>query len=574
MARPGPPTPPPGGVTPTEAAALLTDTTDLAAVLDGSWRCRFLNRAGRRILGLSHDHDLDRDPVTLPEFLDEGTRSLLEVTVRPELEHRGLWKGTIVLHTRAGREVPARTTLRRTGDVITWTSRDVSTERAIAQQLASRAFEDPVTGLETTGLLMDRLRLALTRPRPDAGPVTLIHLNLDRFRRVNDNLGHDVGDAVLRAVAQRLRSALPEGVALSRDRADDFLVLVEEGTPEAVRRVRETIDTCLGEPVGAAGRRVHLSASVGVASARPGEVDPEGLRANADAAMQTAKQEGGARWRVFDEAMRRGTERRTRIEEALRTAIEADELEVHFQPEVSLADGTAAGVEALLRWNHPELGAISPAEFIPIAEATNQVGALGAWVLRTALRQAATWERTLVGRPPVVVSVNVSARQMADDRFVELVTEELAASGATPSAVCLELTESVLMEDVDRALETMGRLREAGVRLAIDDFGTGYSSLAYLKRFPVDYVKVDQSFVRGLVTDPEDRAIVSAVVAMARSLGLLSIAEGVEDTQTLTTLRTLGCDLAQGYLFARPRPAGEIEPLLRSRLFDPAGRRR
>jgi len=314
-------------------------------------------------------------------------------------------------------------------------------------------------------------------------------------------------------------------------------------------------------PFSIDGIDVHLTASVGAAAGQPGAVTTDQLLRQADAASQTARQQGGGAVRTFDAELQDRARRRAEVEDALRGAAGRDELVLHYQPEVSLRTNRIAAVEALVRGQHPEWGLVAPGEFIPVAESSNLILEVGSWVLATAAAQSGAWRERYGDRTPMV-AVNISARQFAQDDFVEQVAEELARSGAEPADLCLEITESVLMDDVDRTLATLTRLKGLGVHLAVDDFGTGYSSLSYLRRFPVDSLKVDRSFVDGLGSEPEDSAIVAAIVNLAHTLGLEAVAEGVETEQQLVELASLGCDQAQGFYLSVPVSAEELTALL------------
>jgi EAL domain-containing protein (putative c-di-GMP-specific phosphodiesterase class I) len=314
-------------------------------------------------------------------------------------------------------------------------------------------------------------------------------------------------------------------------------------------------------PFRAGGTDVFLTASVGAATGKPGAITTDQLLRHADAASQMARQRGGGAVHRFDGAMQDRARRSAEVEDALRGAADRGELVLHYQPEVSLRTNQIEAVESLVRWQHPEWGLVAPGEFVPVAEASNLILEVGAWVLRTAAEQSARWRERFGDRAPSV-AVNISGRQFVQEDIVAVVAGILERSGADPADICLEITESILMDDVERTAETLGRLKGLGLRIAVDDFGTGYSSLSYLRRFPVDVLKVDQSFVSGLGHDPEDSAIVQAVVHMGRALRLTTVAEGVETGHHVIELRELDCDLAQGYHFARPVPAEALTKML------------
>jgi diguanylate cyclase (GGDEF)-like protein/PAS domain S-box-containing protein len=437
-------------------------------------------------------------------------------------------------------------------------------ERKRAQErLAHQALHDPLTELPNRALFLDRLALALARLRRRRSSMAVLFADVDRFKVVNDSLGHDAGDRLLVALSRRLRDVLRPGDTLARFGGDEFAVLCED-VPEAdVIGIAERMTDALAEPFTVGGREVFVSMSVGIAVARDPDQRPAALLRDADAAMYLAKDRGRARFEVFDEAMRDESTERLLLENALRRAPERGELRALYQPIVRLVDGTMVAAEALVRWVHPERGLLEASQFVPLAEETGIIVPVGGWVLEEACRQAATWPGN--GDAPAV-SVNLSARQLSRPDLVDLVAHALRESGLNPDRLWLEITESVLMEDADTAVAALERLRALGAHLSVDDFGTGYSSLAYLRRFPVDSLKVDRSFVAGLGQDPEDSAIVEAVVSMAHSLHLSVVAEGVETLEQLTRLRELGCELAQGFYFAAPVPSSALDPLgVRSR---------
>ena len=437
------------------------------------------------------------------------------------------------------------------------------TERIEAQEaLTHNALHDPLTGLPNRSLLLDRIEVALARSARIGKSVAVLFLDLDRFKLINDSRGHAAGDVVLRAVADRLRAAVRPSDTVGRLGGDEFVVICEDGVAvwEATVLGERLIRT-LEESFEVEGGEVFVTVSVGIAIAEPATSADELLR-DADVAMYQAKQRGRARCEFFDEAMR--TEAAVRLETAtaLHRALERNEFQTFYQPMIDLHTGAIVGVEALVRWSHPERGLISPAMFIPLAEEQGLIVPIGAAVLDEACRQWADWRSEFPGRDPLVLNVNISARQLHSPEFVESIRAVLLAYGVDPARLCLELTESVLIEDVEAQRHTLAALRELGVGLAIDDFGTGYSSLTYLKRFPVTGIKIDQTFVAGLGRDAFDSAIIESVIELAHAVGLHVTAEGVETLDQLVRLRALGCDFAQGYYFARPQPAADLAALL------------
>jgi diguanylate cyclase (GGDEF)-like protein/PAS domain S-box-containing protein len=446
--------------------------------------------------------------------------------------------------------------------------------KAFEDRLAHQSMHDPLTGLPNRLLFLDRLGLAVARCRRTHSQVAVVFLDLDRFKNVNDGLGHDAGDDLLVAVARRLETMLRPGDTVARFGGDEFTILCEDLPAESAHeRSLEIARRLLGavsQPFLIRGTETFVGASIGIAHATTGEERPEELLRDADAAMYHAKDAGRGRVEVFDDTMRARALARHATENALHRALERGELRVFFQPLVSLHDASCIGAEALVRWQHPERGLVPPADFVPLAEETGLVVELGAWVLEDAARHAAQWQ--LHSDAPFVVSVNLSARQLAQADLAERFADVIERTGVLPANLCFEITESVLMDDADAAIAVIERIRALGVQLAIDDFGTGYSSLGYLKRFPVDIVKIDRAFVAGLGHDPGDAAIVSAVIGLSHALGLRVVAEGVETEAQLTELVALGCDEAQGYFFAPPQPVQDLRELIgRTRAWRPPG---
>ena len=545
---------------------LLDDTADMAAVLDLDGRLRYLNRGGRRLLVLPVDAEVER--MSGFEVVAASDLQTLEGDVMPALHLDGWWTGTLTLITSAGGEVPTRSTLRvhRSPDgsplQFTWVARDVSTEKAVYERLHKKIFEDELTSLPHRSIFLDRLDLSLRRTQGDAAPVALLFVSIDRFKEKVDRFGREAGDELLRLVAARLHGLRGPADTVSRWDGDEFVYMCEASLGEVdAEGLGARIVAAFEVPFTAGGAEVFLTASVGMSTARPGEIGTDQLLRQADAAGQMAKQRGGGTVHVFDEAMQVRALRRAEVEDALRGAPDRGELVLHFQPEVSLRTNEIVAVEALVRWQHPEWGLVAPSEFVPVAETSNLILELGTWVLTCGMHQCAQW-RASFGAGAPMVAINISARQFLQDDFVELVASTLERTGAEPQDICLEITESILMDDIELTIATLRRLKGLGVMLAVDDFGTGYSSLSYLRRFPVDILKVDQSFVSGLGHDPEDSAIVQAVVHMGRALQLTTVAEGVETAHHLIELRELDCDIAQGYHFARPRPAEAITRML------------
>jgi diguanylate cyclase (GGDEF)-like protein/PAS domain S-box-containing protein len=432
---------------------------------------------------------------------------------------------------------------------------DITALKRTEAELAHQALHDPLTGLANRALLLDHLGRVLARRLRSPRRVGLLFLDLDRFKVINDSLGHAAGDQLLVAVADRLAGVLRPTDTVARLGGDEFVVLIDDFIdPRDPVVLAQRIQSIVKQTVVVDGNEVVTTASIGIAVANDPSDTAGGLLRDADAAMYLAKARGRDRYEIFDEELRLQATERLQTESHLRRALEMGEIEVYYQPEMSLDTGSMVGAEALARWHHPVAGLLEAGAFIELAEDSGLIIELGEWVLAEACRQAGEWRRE---RPefPLTVRVNLSARQIAQPNLVDQVMVALQAGGIPSSALCLEITETALMADPVAGLRVLLDLRALGVELAIDDFGTGYSSLSYLKRFPVDVLKIDRSFVDGLGDDPEDTAIVTAIISLGRALGLRVVAEGVETRRQLDELRRLGCDRAQGFLFARPRPA-------------------
>jgi diguanylate cyclase (GGDEF)-like protein len=424
----------------------------------------------------------------------------------------------------------------------------------IDDELAYQALHDPLTGLPNRVLLMDRLAQAAARAGRHPSRLAVLFLDLDRFKVVNDGLGHWAGDELLQAVAARLVAVVRPGDTVARFGGDEFVVLCQD-LPDAahVGVLAERIAAILAEPVTVSGREVTISASIGVVLADAGSNTPEALIRDADTAMYQAKERGRARYEIFDDPARQRVMARLDTEVALRRALEKQEMRVFYQPVVSLSGGRLVGLEALLRWDDPERGLQLPDQFLALAEETGLILPIGTWVLEQACRDAQALRSAHPDFADMVIWVNLSARQLVQDDLPGLIARVLAETGTSPRTLGLEITESVLTEDMEFLGERLRTLKGLGVLLAIDDFGTGFSSLSHLRGFPVDVLKVDRSFVDGITRDAEDHAIVDAVVGLARSLGMHVVAEGVESADQADALRRLGCNAAQGFHWSPAR---------------------
>ncbi|MGH2902057.1 MAG: putative bifunctional diguanylate cyclase/phosphodiesterase [Solirubrobacteraceae bacterium] len=429
-----------------------------------------------------------------------------------------------------------------------------------AELIRYQAVHDPLTSLPNRALFQDRLVQALARP---GAQIAVVLLDIDNFKLVNDSLGHSAGDELLMEIAPRLQTALRPGDTIARLGGDEFVVLLEEIPDErSAAQVAERIVDAFEAPFQLSAGEHFAKASLGIAIAGAEGSEPASLIRDADAAMYQAKAHGRARFEIFDHAMRERTVERLSVENDLRRALDRQELRVLYQPIVSLRDSSIASVEALLRWRHPERGLLPPTDFIAVAEESGLIESIGRFVLDTACSQAACWHALRPDSRPLGISVNLSVRQLTQRDFQGTIAAVLADSGIEPSSLCLEITESVLLEEPHGVADTIRRLSRLGVRFILDDFGTGYSSLAYLAGLPIDGLKVDQSFVRALGADERSTAITTAIVRMAQALSLEVVAEGIEATHQLRALRTLGCELGQGYLFHRPLSADTVTELL------------
>jgi diguanylate cyclase len=428
--------------------------------------------------------------------------------------------------------------------------------KRVESRLAHQVLHDDLTGLPNRALFLDRLGQALSRLGRHSTSVAVLFLDLDRFKAVNDAFGHAAGDELLRAVAARLASVLRAGDTAARLSGDEFAVLCEDvaGERHAVG-VAERVAEALRSPFAIGGDEVYARSSVGIALAVHGDEEAETLLREADAAMYRAKQRGGGVYEVYDEGMRTRTARRHDTEVALRRAIDRGELAVRFLPEIDLQTGAVCGAEALVRWDDPDRGLVSPIDFIATAEETGLILPIGAWVLEEACRYARRW-------PGIVTAVNLSPRQSAHPDLIDVVAGALERTGVDPASILLEVVESSVTDDLERSAGVLRRLEALGVRIALDDFGTGPSSLRALQRLPVSDVKVDRSLVDRLPEDAQAVALMGAIVSLAHALGLRTAAEGVETAEQAETLRALGCDMAQGFYFHRPLAAEELEALL------------
>ena len=441
------------------------------------------------------------------------------------------------------------------------TGRDITQQRLSEEKIRYMAHHDALTQLPNRLLLQDRIGQAIAKAKRNDEVLALLFVDLDHFKTINDSLGHPIGDRLLQAVARRLLACTRAADTVARIGGDEFVVLLGDlDRPETARHVAQKVLEALSEPLALDGHALQVTPSIGIAAYPSDGEDVETLMRNADTAMYHAKQVGRNNFQFFTQAMNEAAQQRLQLENDLRYAVERGELVLLYQPQLDLRSGGIVGFEALVRWRHPQRGMVAPSEFIPAAEETGLIGAIGEWVLRAACAQAIDWHGA--GHTTLQAAVNCSAKQFQEDGFVALIDDILRSSGMPAQRLELEITESVIIHHTAEVNARFQALEDMGVRISIDDFGTGYSSLSYLKRLSIHQLKIDQSFVRDIGTDPNDAAIVSAIVTIAHALGLEVVAEGVETAEQLSFLRAVGCDVAQGYLFSKPMPADEFERLL------------
>ena len=442
---------------------------------------------------------------------------------------------------------------------------DVTERRALEERLFHQAFHDPLTGLANRALFMDRLEQALARTKRKEEEITVMFLDLDDFKHVNTSLGHEAGDLLLVEMAHRLGTCLRPEDTLARFGGDEFVVLLEDLKPSEAEEVAERLLREIHNPIIVDNYELSVTGSIGIVSGNFDRVREDLLR-SADAAMYRSKREGKNRYEIFDSDLDELSVNRLRLESDLRQAIENEEFLVHYQPRVLLRTEEIVGFEALVRWKQPERGLIPPSEFIPLAEQTGLIRPLGLWVLKEACQQVCHWQNQYPMNTPLTMSVNLSATQFRDPNLVEEVAKIISETGLDPRNLTLEITENAAMEDALSTISMFRKLKSLDIKLSIDDFGSGYSSLSYLKRFPVNELKMDRSFVKGIEQDPVNEAIVSAVIILAHGLGLEVVVEGVETAEEFAKLSSLEAEQGQGYYWGRASAAEEITELLEATL--------
>ncbi len=548
------------------AASVFENTAEGIMVTDIAGTIVSVNPAFTAITGYGSDEAIGRTPSLLksdhhpPQFY---------TAMWQELRTTGFWEGQVWNRRKDGEAFLEWQTISvvpgQDGQPLRYVAvfNDVTELHHKDERLRHQAYHDALTGLPNRLLLQDRLRHAIDVAARNGEAVAVLVLDLDNFKLINDSLGHDVGDQLLQVIASRLSGSLRQSDTVARTGGDEFVaVLADFSDASEVAHSAERIIEALAAPIPLAGQELHSGGSIGIALYPQDATDPLALMKSADMAMYQAKADGRGTFRFFDPEMDRRSATRMMLESSLRRALDSGGLSLAFQPKVDLASGRILGMEALLRWKHPELGSIPPSEFIPIAEESGLVVPLGAWVLAAACRQLRLWRDA--GFLTARLAINLSPRQFADAQLLELVVEQLSRHELSPQSIELEVTESTVMADPERAIATLNRLHGLGIRIAIDDFGTGYSSLSYLKRLPLDTLKIDRSFVSDICSNPDDAAIARAIVALGRSLGLEIVAEGVETDSQRELLLALGCTVGQGYLFAAPEPPEAAERFLRA----------
>ncbi|WP_306544894.1 EAL domain-containing protein [Malikia spinosa] len=548
-------------------ASLFMNSSEGIVICDGDNCILSVNRAFSDITGYSADEVLGRQPSLLrsgqqtPDFYRDMWRQILEA---------GRWQGEILNRRKDGESFLAWLTISlvrdQDGQVRNYYGifHDITQRKQAEARISQLTHYDALTGLPNRALLRDRIESQLAQARPGQGALALMFIDVDRFKYINDSLGHRAGDALLVEMASRLEQAVRPQDTVSRMGGDEFTLLLPQIDAEGTAHLAQKIIARISAPCQFEGMELIVTPSIGIAMFPGDGREVDALLQAGDTAMYRAKAAGGANFQFYEPGMHLSASRTLQLENALRRALGRHELALHYQPQIELKTRRVTGCEALLRWTHPQLGMIPPSEFMPIAEASGLILPIGEWVLRTAVAQNQAWQQA--GLAPTLMAVNVSSVQFRQTQFPELVRAVLDEAGLPPGWLELELTESVVSADPEAAIRIMEQLDLLGVQLSVDDFGTGYSSLSYLKRFPIDKLKIDQSFVRDLDSDPGSALIVSGVIAMARALGLKTIAEGVETAEQAATLAREGSDEVQGYWYARPMPAEQYERWLRDYL--------
>jgi len=545
--------------------SLVAHSSDLITVLAAGGEISYLSPSVERLLGYGADELNGTSFLSLVAAADRGRIAHVLEPFGPEADSHTL-ECTLVHRDGTALEFEIRHSNLVDDEHIrgiVLNSRDISERKAFERQLAHQAFHDSVTGLANRALFADRVAHALSRRSDERSPIGVMFIDLDDFKTINDSLGHPVGDSVLQQVGERLLQALRPTDTAARFGGDEFAVLLEEieGSQHAAD-IAERLKEAIERPVTVDEKELFVRASIGICLTRQGEAtSPEDLLRNADVAMYMAKRDIKGSYRMFEPAMHESVVERLELRADLQRAIDEAQLEVHYQPVVRLDTGKISGLEALLRWQHPAKGTISPLQFIPLAEETGLILPIGRWVLREACKQGALLQKVVSPAQRLRMSVNLSVKQLQSDTIVADVRSALAESGLAPENLVLEITESVMMLDTDLAVERLKALKDLGVQVALDDFGTGYSSLSYLSRFPIDVLKMDRSFLQA---GKADSGLAAAIVSLGETLDLQVVAEGIEMPEQLAQLLSLGCELGQGFLFAKAMPLPSVVEYLES----------
>ncbi len=532
---------------------------DGAAVVDSRGILVFLNAALARLHGYASSHELRGR--SWGALFTDGEAGRLEEEALTAARREGAWRGRAAGRRRDGLAFPLMLTIAPAREGFVLVLRDQTDADREREQMAALAYRDVLTGLPNRRLFFDRLTIALAQAHRYRHRLAVVFVDLDRFKSLNDVLGHAAGDELLRAVSERLDGAVREGDTVARLGGDEFVLLLPGiHYAEDVAKVSRKLVEELRRPFRIQGRDVRMTASGGIGLYPEDGEDADTLLKNADTAMYRAKERGRDNFQLFSPAMAaRATERGT-LERSLRSALEKEEMTLHYQPCLELATGRIVGVEALLRWRRPELGIVMPKDFIALADFTGVMLSMGPWVLETACAQLRAWHKR--GSRSLWMAVNLSAYELQQEDLPAHVEAALAKSGLEPGFLHLEIPEGYAMQNLDRTVETLRALRTLGVSLSIDGFGAGFSSLAHLRRLPIDRLKVDLSFVRGATTDPDDASVVTAVIAVAHSLDMKVVAQGVENEAQVSLLRALRCDEVQGFLWSAPVAPRDCERLL------------
>ena len=547
------------------AATVFEAASEGIVIFDPNYALIAINQAFSRVTGYDIEDMIGRNVVELPCSRDARRHY---AAIHQALEQQGSWQGELVETRKNGEMYPQWLQLNAVRDTrgnvshIVGFFADLSARRESEERMRYLTHYDELTGLANRSMFRERLSEAHQRVRQGGyRSLALLHINLDRFKQLNDSLGHEIADQLLQKMARRLVNALPEADTIARLSGDEFAVLFNSyGNLSSLARVATRLASKLRLPVNIEGHELVVSASMGISLLPDSAREISALVSQSNMAMQHAKHLGGNNFQFYTDSLQASTLERLQLENQLRKAVEEKQLQVFYQPKLCLATGKLNAAEALVRWDHPTMGRVPPGDFIGLAEETGLIGPIGEFVLRQACWQACEWQRQ--GLEAIRVSVNLSVHQLRQGKLVSLVRQVLEETGLEPRYLELELTESQLLDSVEHIIATFQQLRDLGVKLAIDDFGTGYSSLSYLKRIPVDYVKIDQAFIRGLGEGSEDAAITRAIIAMAHGLSLKVVAEGVERREQLEFLKAERCDEVQGYLISRPVEAETLAGLL------------